>query len=239
MHSRFDHVAGYQSGAAAVGSHGRDDIRAAAGFDCAGTQHRLNVEPAQVGDQLAACAHVDIEQSQDPDAEKIVKRQRLEFALGAVADERHRTTLRAGQAAGCQRGHGGCPQRGGQRQLAQEFRLAAFHARKCAKGHHCRTAQPAIARVPVDVLETPALPIRHRHQLDDAVRRMAGKPGSFLERRPTQEIGLDASGNALQAGADAERAHQLRCRGCAEETDSCSSSHFFNHDPLLESVDFR
>lgn len=43
----------------------------------------------QVGPQLGRCSRIGVEQAQGVDAQQVVKRERLEFALRSAADQRH------------------------------------------------------------------------------------------------------------------------------------------------------
>ena len=91
-----------------VGSHGGDDIRAAAGFGSAAAGNSLDVERPQVVDQLAECARASTSNRRSVrDAQQVVKGQRLELALRAVADQRHRAAVGPRQAARRERRHRG------------------------------------------------------------------------------------------------------------------------------------
>ena len=82
-------------GVALVGGHGGDDVGAAHGFRgrCGSARRagrRVRVALRRFASSFARRARVDVEQAQLADAEQVMKRDRLEFALRAVADQRHR-----------------------------------------------------------------------------------------------------------------------------------------------------
>ena len=138
----------------------------------------------------------------------MVKGQRLELALCAVANQRHGAGTGAGQGP-CGHGrHGGGAQRSGEGELAQQQRRARGHIGQHAKRHHGRQAPARVLGVAVDVLERVGPVVSNGHEFDHAVARVAGYPCGFVEGAPAQEVSMDAVGDAAQAGLDALALHQ-------------------------------
>jgi hypothetical protein len=222
VHARLDHVGGENGGVGLVGRHRGHDIHALdGGGDAAEAAQAQARHVGQIARQLVAGGGIDVVEVQRVDAQDVVKRQRLEFALRAVADQGHAARTRTGQGARGQRRGGGGAQRGGQGQFADQQRFAGVDLRQRAKGHHGAQAGRRIAGVAVDVLEAVEIMVGGGHQLDHAGRRMIGDARALVELRPAQEIGQQIIQQVLEYLARALCGHDLRnvcggeqCRHC-------------------------
>ena len=169
VHAGLDHLGGQDRRPRLVGGRGRDDLRAAHRLGRRGGADQAQPRPAgEVAQQLVGRGRIDIEDPDLVDAQQRVEGQRLEFALGAVADQRHAPRVGVRELARHQRGGRGGAQRGRQGQFRQQQRIAGVDLGEHAEGHHREQAAAGVARVAVDVLEREMLRIGHRHQLDHA-----------------------------------------------------------------------
>src|SRR5690606_40052812 len=104
--------------------------------------------------------------------EQVVERQRLELALRAIADQRHRTRAGTRQRTRRQDRGGGGAQCRGQGQLADQQRAAGGDLGQRAESHDGGQAAARILRMAVDILEAVQRVVGGRHQLDDPVGRV-------------------------------------------------------------------
>ena len=176
VHAGREHIGGEDGGVGLVGRHGGHDVGAAHGLGRAGAGHCAQACALQIGLQLGGGGRVGVEQSQRGDAQQVVKRQRLELALRAVANQRHGAAARPRQGAGGHGRHGGGAQRGGEGELAQQQRRARGHIGQHAKRHHGGQTPACVLGVAVDVLERIGLTVGNGHEFDHAVARVAGHP---------------------------------------------------------------
>ena len=110
------------------------------------------VQARQVAFELGAGAGVGVEQAQLADALQVVESQRLEFALRAIADQRHGAAVLPGQVACSQHRHGGGAQCGGQCELGHQQRVAGVHIGQHTKGRDGEQALGRVLGVAIDVL---------------------------------------------------------------------------------------
>ncbi|MCY1428179.1 hypothetical protein D9M71_440520 [compost metagenome] len=136
--------------------------------------------------------------------------QGLEFALRAVADQRHLARVRAGQCLGChQRSRCGA-QGGGDGQFGQQHRVAGIHIGQHAKGHHRMQVTCGVGRVAVDVFEGIAAVVGDRHQFDHAHFRMAGNTCGLIKLLPAFEVFANGRGQFANERRYANVMHQVR-----------------------------
>lgn len=109
-------------------------MSAAHGLRHAGANRHLQARAVEVGHQLAVKWRRYQTGAQRGDAHQALKRQGLELALRAVADERHHPAIRPRQGA-CGRRHGGGAQGRGVGEFTEQQRHAR-HIGQHAKGHH-------------------------------------------------------------------------------------------------------
>ena len=212
VHAGRQHVGRQDGGVQLVGGDGGHDVGAANRFGCAGASGDRQTAVVQVGDELVGGCIVHVVHAQRLDADQRLKRQRLEFALRAVADQRHHAAAGPCQRLRGQGRSGGGAQGGGQRQLGQKQRPAVGDFGQHAKGHHGGQTQAVVVRVAVDVLEAVALAIGHGYQLDHALRRMRRMrrhARGLVEFGPAQKVVANGWCDAAQASGQALAAHQL------------------------------
>ena len=212
MHAGFDHVRRQDGGIGFVGGYRGHDVGAAHRFSGGGTAHdgqraRLGVG-AQVRHQLVGSAGVHIEHAKHGDAQLRHERNCLEFALRAIADQRHGFAIPAGQHFG-RHGRGRSrAQGGGNGELAEQLGVTGGHIGQHAKGHHGGQALQRVLGVAVHVLERVQRVVGHRHQLDDTVGAVVGSAGGFVEVLPTQKVFTDGLGHLGHHGGQTVLAHQ-------------------------------
>ena len=138
VHAGLHHVGRDDGGLGLVGRDSGHDIGTTHGLCHAGAYTHRHGQIAQVGKQFAGGLPVRIEKTQFGDAQQVVESQGLEFALRAVADQRHAAAARAGQCARCHGRHGGSSQCGGEGEFRQQQGHSRGHVGQHTKGHHGR-----------------------------------------------------------------------------------------------------
>ena len=160
-------------------------------------------QAVQVGDQLVGGPGIDVKEMEHLDAEQMMEGQRLKFALRAIADQGHGLAAGAGQRARRDSRHGGCANRRGDRQFADQFRRAGCHVGENPEGHHGRQVVAIVGWVTVYVFEGIAPGVGHGHQFDDPDLRMIGHAGALVEVGPAQEVLCDVRRDTGEAFGDA------------------------------------
>ncbi|MNE44610.1 hypothetical protein D3C80_1388450 [compost metagenome] len=140
----------------------------------------------------------------------LVEGQRLEFALRAVADQRHLARVRSGQCLGCHQRGSRSAQGGGNGQFGQQHRVAGFDIGQYAEGHHGMQVTRGVGRVAVDVFEGVAAVVGDRHQFDHTHFRMAGNTRGFIKLLPAFEVFANGSGQFANERRYANVMHQVR-----------------------------
>ncbi len=171
--------------------------------------HAGDLRP-EVVDELVGGGRVNVKQAQALDAQQAHKGQRLEFALRAIADQRHGSAAAPRQQLGGHYRGGGSAQGGRQSQFAEQNGRAGVGPHQRAKGHDRRNAQLRILGVAVDILEREVAGIGHRHQLHDAVWGVLGQARCLVKILPAREILLQ---RADQAAQQFDQPHALHQRG--------------------------
>ena len=218
VHAGLQHVGGDDGGVGLVGGDGGDDVGALDGFG--GRAGADDLEAAVLGevpDQLLGGVRIHVIDGNLLDAQLRVEGQRLELALGAVADQRHALGVRAGQGAGCHQRGGTGAQCGGDGQLRQQHRIAGVHVGQHAEGHDGVHAALGVAGVAVDVLEGIALGVGDGHQLDHADVGVVGHARGLVELGPVQEVVADGVGQLADEAGHADVVNQFRHRGYVDE----------------------
>lgn len=211
VHTGLQHVGGNDGGVGLVGRYRGDDVHA---FHCLG--YRAGPADGQaavfleVGDKLGGGQRVGVVGDDFFDAQVLVEGQGLEFALRAVADQRHLARVRAGQCLGChQRSRCGA-QGGGDGQFGQQHRVTGVDIGQYTEGHHRMQVACSIGRVAVDVFEGIAAFVGDRHQFDHAHFRVAGNARGLVKRLPAFEIVPQGSGKLANKRRYANVMHQVR-----------------------------
>src|SRR5690606_25513668 len=171
---------------------GGDDVGTAHGFaGVGGALHaQLRRGLGEVGGQLVGGGRVDVVQAHFLDAQHVVEGQRLELALGAIADQRHDLGVLTGQLLrGHDRGRRGADG-GGHGQLAEHGRHAGFDVGQGAERHHRRQAVSVVAGVAVYELEAVLPVVGKRQQPDHGVGGVGGGARSLVVVVPAGEVGL-------------------------------------------------
>ena len=120
-----------------------------------------------------------------------MKRDGLEIALRAIANQRHHPAAGPGHPARRQRRHGGGAQGGGHCQFGQQQGIAGFHIRQHPKSHHRQQAARRVFRVTVDVLEGVPPAIADGHQLNHAAWRVNGMARRLVKFAPAPVVRLN------------------------------------------------
>ena len=188
VHAGRHHVGGDDGGSCLVCGDGGDDVGTKGGLRSAAALHQAQRGAAEVAHQLGGGHRVDVVQAQLFNAHQVVKGQGLEFALCAVADQRHDPAVRTGQGLCRHHRGGGSAQRRGQRQLAHQQWDAGIHIGQHAKGHHRGQAALGIAGVAIDVFEAVGFGIGDGHQFDHALGRVVGHAGRLVKFFPAQKV---------------------------------------------------
>ena len=121
----------------------------------------------EVARELGRRTAIDVVEPQFADADQPVERDRLEFALRAVADQRHDAAVGPREPLRRERRGRGRAQRRRHRELRQQQRIAGVHVREHAERHDREQALGRVPGVAVDVLEGIEPAVGGRHQLDD------------------------------------------------------------------------
>ena len=189
VHSRLNHVGRQNRCVGFVGGNSGHDVgtanrvcRGRCATDCQG---RIRT---QVTHQFVSGRGINIEDADFFDTEQCVEGDRLKFALRAVADQRHRARVWAGQRPRCHERGGAGAKRGRQRQFGQQHRVARFNLGQRAESHHRRQAFGGVAGVAVDVFEGVVRGVRDWHQFDHAGSRMVGNTRRFFKVGPAHEV---------------------------------------------------
>jgi hypothetical protein len=225
VHAGLDHLGREDDGVALVGGDGGDDVGAARGLARRGASHHaqaLEPERGEVALELGCSSRVHVEEAQLADADEVMERDRLELALRAVADQRHRAAVLARHPARGERGHRGGAQRGGERELGKQDRVARGDLGEHAERGDGEQPLGGVLRVAVDVLERVQLAVGDRHQLDDAHARVRGVARRFVELVPAEVVRLDLARQRLDEGGGAHAAHQFLDALDARVVDHCS-----------------
>ncbi len=174
VHAGRDHRRRQDHGVALVRSHRGHDVGTSAGlarrrgaYDAQVREFRDRVEVAH---ELGRGPRVDVEQAQFADAEQPVKRERLELALRAVADQRHHPAVGPGHPPGRECGHGRRTQRRRHGEFGQQERVTGIDRSEHAERGDREQTLCRVLRVAVHVLERVQRPVGRGHQLDDADR---------------------------------------------------------------------
>ncbi|NYH16201.1 hypothetical protein GGD41_003429 [Paraburkholderia bryophila] len=192
VHAGFDHVGRDDGGVGFVGGDGGDDVGAAYGVRGGCGAHDLQRRPrGEIAHEFAGCGRIDIEHADLVDTQQFEKGDRLEFALRAIADQGHFSRLGTGECPRDERGGGGRAQRGGERQLRKEQRIAGIDRGQRAERHHGMNAAFGVDRMSVDVFEGEQLVVGHRHRFDYADARMTREARRFVEIGPAQIVGAE------------------------------------------------
>ena len=228
VHAGLDHLRQQDGGVALVGRGRGHDVAAAHRLGCAGAAFHRQAwqrQARQVAFQLEAGAGVGVEQAQRADAQQVVEGQRLELALRAVADQRHAAAVGPGQVPSGQHRHGGRAQRGGERQLGHQQRVARVHIGQHAEGGDGEQALGRVLGVAVDVLEAVQPPVAGGHEFDHAHGRMDGVPRRLVELLPAAVIAVHGVHQPLQKVGQPHLPHQFAHAVHAE---------VIHHDHLLD-----
>ena len=117
VHAGGQHIGGNDGRIGLIGRDRGDDVSAAHCIGAAVADRQAQTGGVwvalQVAHQLGGGAGVGVKQANFFNTHQVVKRQRLELALGAVADQCHHPAVRAGQCTGRNGrrsggAHGGC-----------------------------------------------------------------------------------------------------------------------------------
>ena len=230
VHAGLDHVGRHDGGVGLVGGDGRDDVGTARRLGCRRCGHHAQAgHGCQVALQFRCGGRVNVKHPQLVHPQKGVERYGLELTLRAVANERH--AARIGPCQGpC--GHGRCgrsAQRGGQRQLGHQQRVAGSHFGQHTKRHHRGQPADGVAGVPVDVLEAVVRVVGHGHELDHAARAVAGHAGRLVKVLPAQVVAVQVLGQLGHEAGRGDVVNELGQRGkvdqAGHESLRCKAAH--------------
>ena len=201
VHTRLDHLRGEDGRVGLVGGHRGDDVGAAHRFGGGAGADDLQVgEIRQVADQFFSGLRIDVVDGDFLYAQVVVESQRLEFALRAVADQRHASGIRTRQGTGSHQRSSAGAQRGGHGEFGEQHRITRLDIGQHAEGHHGEQPALGVLRVAVDVLEG-----------------IAGDAGGFVEGLPAHEILSDGVGEFADEAGDTDLLDQLGHRGDVDE----------------------
>ncbi len=200
-----------------VGGHGGDDIGTLDGLFHGRALRDGEAETCEVLRAFAGCGRVDVVEAQLVHAEQRLEGAGLEFALCAIADDRHGAGVRPRQvfrrdSRGRRRAQ--CRQ---DRHFRQQHRITVADIRQHAKGRHGLPAVARVLRVAVDIFEAVERPVARRHQLDDAFLGVRRDARGLVEDRPAAEVLFDGRGQLRQEPVDADLQHQLHHMVDADE----------------------
>lgn len=99
-------------------------------------------------------------------------------------------------------------QSGEQRHFGEQHRIAGRDLGKQAERRHGLQTFARVLGMAVHIFEAIDLAVRCRHQLDDAVARMARHARCLIEQLPAAEIRLDIVGKLLQDRLDPDLMHK-------------------------------
>ena len=148
--------------------------------------------PARFGDRLARRRRIDVVIRTVSIPHRALNAERLEFALRAGPDDRHRARTRRREIFGGQRRGRRGAKRGEDRHFGDQHRIAAVDVRQHAEGRHRLAPLAGVLRMAVDVFEAIGRAVAGRHQLDHPFGRMGGDPRRLVEHLPAAEILLDS-----------------------------------------------
>ncbi len=209
MHARANRIVGQDGGIGLVSRHSRDDIGTLDHFF-----HRL------AGDDVKACmgqvAHafrgrfrIEIIQAKFVNAEQRLERHGLEFALRAIADNRHGAGILRREIFGGNRRSGSRAQRREDGHFGQKHRIAAADIGQNAESRDGLKTLTRVLRVAVDIFEAIERAVARRHQLDHAFAGVGRDTRGLVEIFPATEILFHVIGEFLQESLDADGKHQL------------------------------
>ena len=223
VHAGLDHLRREDDRVALVGGDGGDDVGAARGLAGRGAAHdaqALEPQRGEVALELRGGRRVHVVEAQLADADQVMEGDRLELALRAVADQRHRAAVLARHPARGQRRHRGGAQRGGERELGEQDRVAGGDLGEHAERGDGEQALSGVLGVAVDVLERVQRAVGDRHQLDHADRGVRGVARRLVERVPAAVVRLDLARQRLDEGRRAGAVHQF-----LDALDACVVDH--------------
>ena len=184
-----------------------DDVRALHGILRRAAANDVETLAGQIRGALTGGRRIDIVEPQARNPEDRLEGQRLEFRLGAVADDRHAAGPLGRQVFGGKRGCGGGAQRGQDRHLRQQHRIAGVDIGEHAEGGDCLQTLPGVLRMAVDIFEAIDLAIAGGHQFDHADRRVRCDARRLVEQVPAFEVFFQIGGEPAQHVLDAHIDH--------------------------------
>ena len=184
----------------------------------------LEAERDEIAPHLLHRRLVEVQHAQTVDPEHGPHRERLELGLRARPDQGVDAGAGQGELARGERRRRCGAQRGQQRHLGEEDRVAVVDVGEHAEARHGLQPAGGVVRVAVDVLEGVQRSVAGRHQLDHPVRAVAGQSRDLLELLPAQQVGLQVSHHPREDVLDAVASDPADRPGDVEQV---------RHGPLL------
>jgi hypothetical protein len=140
-----------------------DDLRALDRIFGGAAGHHVEAKPGKIAHALFRCRAIDVVKPHFAHAEQGLEGQRLEFGLGAIADQRHAVGTGRRQMLCRQRRHRRRAQCGRDGHFRQQYRVAVMDVGEHAEGGHRLAAFAHVLGMAVDIFEAVDLAVAGRH----------------------------------------------------------------------------